>query len=98
MGISKHLNTLTLNQTLFPSSSNYLTGQGQYFFPCRPGQGKPACPLGKQVLKKSPQLGLTSFNSTMKIHRHLNNIPRGAIGSFGRAGRSAKGLRPSAVN
>jgi hypothetical protein len=26
----------------------------QYFFPGRPGQGKPACPAGKQVLNEVP--------------------------------------------
>jgi hypothetical protein len=33
----------------------------------------------------------------MKLYRHIYFINREAIGSFGRAGRSAKGLRPSAV-
>jgi hypothetical protein len=34
----------------------------------------------------------------MSLYKHINSINREAIGGFGRAGRSAKGLRLSAVN
>jgi hypothetical protein len=34
----------------------------------------------------------------MNLFKHKDSINREAIESFGRAGRSAKGLRPSAVN
>jgi hypothetical protein len=34
----------------------------QYFFPGRPGQGKPACPSGKQVLHKIQDLNLMNFS------------------------------------
>ena len=49
-------------------------------------------------LQKGLYPGVASFNGTIILYKHPNIINREAIGVFGRAGRSAKGLRPSAVN
>jgi hypothetical protein len=47
-------------------------------------------------LQKGLYPGVASVNGTMVLYKHPNIINREAIGSFGRAGCAAKGLRPSA--
>jgi hypothetical protein len=48
-----------------------------------------------KVIKLSTQLYIRGI---LKLNAYLILFYRAAIGSFGRAGRSAKGLRPSAAN
>jgi hypothetical protein len=69
----------------------------QYFFPGRPGQGKPACPPGNQVFKICHYSATPNFNSTMNISKHLNKNNREAIDVlFAAQVAWQKGLRPSA--
>jgi hypothetical protein len=80
----------------------------QYFFPGRPVfalASFAAAGLAREnlhalranrLLQKGLYPGVASVNGTMVLYKHPNIINREAIGSFGRAGCAAKGLRPSA--
>jgi hypothetical protein len=54
----------------------------QYLFLARPEQGKPACPAGKQVLKRCLYSAMEDINSAMILYRHNNKNNRAAIDVF----------------
>jgi hypothetical protein len=56
--------------------------QTVFFPPDDLSGGKPACPAGKQVLKRCLYSAMENINSTMILYRHNNKNTRAAIDVF----------------